>query len=151
MILATITLPLIGDNGTAVWGDRFADGDFEHTLFSAFGVHDGWIAILPVFLLCALSAWAAARATPAVNWSRAPLRAAFGAIAAWAIASAVGPTITGDPNTPLAGGQTTLTIIAAGALGAVLTLGWLRYRAREAEPAADGAGVPVPALGESSS
>src|SRR4029078_5853387 len=59
MVLATITLPLIGDSGTAVWGARLADGDFEHTLLTALGVHDGWTAILPVLLACALAVWLA--------------------------------------------------------------------------------------------
>jgi hypothetical protein len=52
------------------------------------------------------------------------------AIVAWAILSAVGPTVTGDPNTPLAHGTPALALIAAAAALAVGTLLVLRARER---------------------
>ena len=149
MVLATITLPLIGDSGTAVWGDRLADGDFEHTLLTALGVQDGWTAILPVLLACAFAVWLAARATPSLQWERMPIGASLGAIAAWALVSAAGPSIAGDDFTPLSHGETTLSIIATGAIAAALTLLALHYRERRA-PSAPAQPVPVAALGESS-
>ena len=150
MVLATITLPLIGDNGTAVWGDRFLSGEFEHTLLTALGVHDGWYSLTPVLIGCVLAVWFAVRATPAVDWGRVPARFTLGAVALWAVVSAVGPTVSGDPSTPLSHGETSLEIIGVGAGAAVLTLALLRYRGRRLAPA-PGAGAPVPvAIGESS-
>jgi hypothetical protein len=150
MVLATITLPLIGDNGTAVWGDRFISGEFEHTLLTALGVHDGWYAVTPVLIGCALAAWFAVRATPAVDWGRAPAGLVFGAVGLWAIVSAIGPTVAGDDHTPLSHGEPSLGIIGVGVLAALLVVALLRYRGRRLAPAPSaGARLPVP-IGESS-
>jgi hypothetical protein len=150
MILATITLPLIGDNGTSLWADRFLSGEFEHTLLTALGVHDGRYSIAPVLIGCVLAAWFAVRATPAVDWGRAPAKFVLGPVALWAVVSAVGPTISGDDFTPLSHGETSLGIIGVGAGAALLALALLRYRGRRPAPAPPaGAPLPVP-IGESS-
>jgi hypothetical protein len=103
-----------------------------------------------VLIGCVLAVWFAVRATPAVDWGRVPARFTFGGVALWAVVSAVGPTVSGDPYTPLSHGETSLQIIGVGAGTAVLTLALLRYRGRRLAPA-PGAGAPVPvAIGESS-
>ena len=102
-----------------------------------------------MLLACAFAVWLAARATPSLQWERVPVGAALGAIAAWALVSAAGPSIAGDDFTPLSHGETTLSIIAAGAIAAALTLLALHYRERRA-PSAPAQPVPVAALGESS-
>jgi 4-amino-4-deoxy-L-arabinose transferase-like glycosyltransferase len=150
MIPATITLPLIGDNGTSVWGDRVISGEFENTLLTALGVHNGWYAITPVLVGCVLAVWFAARATPALDWGRAPAWFVLGPVALWGAVSAVGPTVAGDHYTPISHGETSLEIIGVGAVTAFLTLVLLRYRGRRLAPAPGGA-APVPvAVGESS-
>jgi hypothetical protein len=153
MVTASITLPLIGDDGTSIWTERFASGDFEHTLLTAFGVHNGIVSIAPVLLAVGLAVALAARATPAVRIGSLPIQPALAAIGAWALISAVGPWLTSDPVNPFTGGWQTLLMIAAGALAATGTIAVLRYRARRTAPAPAGAVAPLPvgALGESSS
>ena len=57
----------------------------------------------------------------------------------------VGPTVAGDPVTPLDDGRAALTLVAVGVVASVTTLLALRYRERRAEPAPDGLAVQTPA------
>jgi hypothetical protein len=128
MLAGSMTYPLLGDNGTGTWARDVGDGILEHTVLTVVGVGNGWLAALPLFAAAAAAIAFAAKATP-----RRPLgdiRVPSMAILAWAILSAVGPTVTGDPNTPLAHGTPALALIAAAAALGVATLLVLRARER---------------------
>ncbi|MGH2957302.1 MAG: hypothetical protein ACRDL6_09940, partial [Solirubrobacterales bacterium] len=64
MVAGTLTFPLLGDQGTGEWAEWFADGRLEHTLLTALGVSNAWLAIAPVLAALAASVLLAARATP---------------------------------------------------------------------------------------
>jgi hypothetical protein len=146
MLAAAITHPLSGEESTATWVERLYDGELEHTVLTALGVHGAWLAMLPVLTAAGAAAALAAAATPQlrVGALRGPLALLFG----WVALAVVGPTLAGDLVTPLSGGGRTLVLIAAGALTAALTLGVIRYRERRTESAAPGIAVRVPALGD---
>ena len=67
MLAATLTYPLLGDMGTATWVSWLGQGSLEHTLLTAFGVTNAWLAILPVLAALASAVVFAALATPAVR------------------------------------------------------------------------------------
>jgi hypothetical protein len=147
MISASITLPLIGELGTWIWGERLSDGDLEHTLLTALGVHESWIAMAPVLAALAAAVALTVRATPRI--SIGDVRVALAALAGWAALSTFGPTIVGDPVTPISGGPAhTLALIGAGAVVAGATLILLRYRALRERRAVSPAAVPAPAPAE---
>jgi hypothetical protein len=128
MVVASLTFPLLGDNGTGNWANELVQGVLEHTVLTALGVEHGWLAALPVLAALAAAIVLAVRATP-----RAPLgdiRPAIGVVAAWAALSAIGPTLAGDVNTPLDGSAPALAIVAASAILAVGCLLVLRLRER---------------------
>jgi hypothetical protein len=147
MLAGALTHPLIGDEGTATWAVRLADGELEYTVLTALGVHEAWLAIVPVLAALALAVALAAAATPRVRVGE--LRRPLALLVAWAGLAALGPSLVGDPAAPLAGNDATLVLIAAGALGSALALGVLRYRERRSERAVPA--IAVPALGERTS
>ena len=67
MLVATLTYPLLGDMGTATWVSWLGQGSLEHTLLTAFGVTNAWLAILPVLAALASAVVFAALATPSVR------------------------------------------------------------------------------------
>jgi hypothetical protein len=142
MLAGALTFPLIGDDGTGTWVDRLGDGTLEHTVLTVAGIHDAWLAMAPVLaaMLCAVAL--AARATPRVRLGG--LRPPAAAVIGWAAIATVGPTVAGDPITPLDGGPATLTLVAISAALSVGTLLALRYRERRSEPASDRLVVPAP-------
>ena len=95
MLVANITYPLVGYQGSVEWLDRLADGQLEHTLLAVLGVESNWVALAPVVLAVAArgrvrrggDALAAAR-------PRDDLRLALAALGGWAVLFTVGPTIT---------------------------------------------------------
>ena len=146
MVAGTLTFPLIGDNGTWIWVERLQNGILEHTVLTVLGVSDAWLAIVPVLVSLAAAVAFAALATP-----RTPLgnvRPALTAILGWTVIAIVGPTLTGDPVTPLSGGSESIQLIALAAGGSALTLFVLSRRERRAERAAARLPRPEPALGE---
>jgi hypothetical protein len=134
MLAAALTYPLLGDTGTATWISWLWEGSLEHTLLTAFGVTNAWLALLPVLAALATAVAFAARATPRVGMGR--LRPALYAVAAWSAVSIVGPTVAGDPITPLHDGTAALALVGAGALASLATLLALRQRELRAERAA---------------
>lgn len=137
MVVASITYPLLGDNGTWLWFDMLTTQNIEHTLLSAAGVTSPWLAIAPVLVAVLAAALLAARATPLERSD--PLAPALGLVGAWALVSAVGPTIAGDRVTPLDGGGQALFLVAGAAAAATLALVAFGWRARRAQPASPGA------------
>jgi hypothetical protein len=148
MVAGVLTFPLIGENGTAVWVERLSDGILEHTLPTVLGVSDAWLAVVPVLAAIAAAVWFAAAATPRTPLGR--LRPALTATLAWVVVAVVGPTLAGDPTTPLSGGWESLQLIAFAAAASAGTLLVLGYRERRAEEAGRAlpSPEPEPALGE---
>jgi hypothetical protein len=134
MTVGTLTFPLIGDHGVAELVDRWRTGALEHTVLTVLGVSDAWLAVAPVLLLVAAAAALAVVATPRTRIG--DIRPALKAVLAWVIVATVGPTLAGDPVTPLNGGGQALSLIAFAACLAMATLLSLRYweRRREREP-----------------
>jgi hypothetical protein len=152
---AAISFPLLGEQGPGEWADFIEDAHLEHTLFTALGVSNAWLAIAPAIAAGLAGIWFAARATP---WTAvADLRIAAAAVAAWAVLAIVGPTVAGSLVTPLDGDPNALKMVLLFALASLLALGAIALRGRAAqprpgEPAAGGAAEPAPAAaGERSS
>jgi hypothetical protein len=131
MVVASLTFPLLGDNGTGNWANQLAQGILEHTVLTALGVENGWLAILPVLAALAGAIALAARATPRARLG--DIRPAVGVVAAWLALSTVGPTLAGDANTPLQNSTPVLAIVAASAILSVGCLLVLRLRERRGE------------------
>ena len=146
MLAGAITFPLIGDNGTAIWVERLRDASLEHTVLTAFGVTDAWLAMAPVLVAIVAAIALAALATPATRIG--DIRPALVAVLGWGAIAVVGPSAVGDPITPLSGGRETVQLIGLALAGSVVTLAALRFRERRAERA--GAQLPArePLLGE---
>jgi hypothetical protein len=136
MLVASLTYPLIGEQGTGLWVDWVADGRFEHTLATSFGVHPNWLAAIPVLLFVALAAGLAFAATPRTAVLDRDLKTAVAALGGWAVAAVLGPSLTADPVTPLED-PTALWLVGSGAAASGAALALLRYRAPrgETEPA----------------
>jgi hypothetical protein len=84
MAIATLTYPLIGTGNIWQWWTRLDNGIFQHTVFSLFGLGDGWLALLPVLLALAAAVLLGARATGTLP-VHTDARIALGALAAWAL------------------------------------------------------------------
>jgi hypothetical protein len=149
MVAGTLTFPLIGENGTWIWVERLQNGILEHTVLTVLGVSDAWLAVVPVLVALAAAVGFAALATPRTSLGN--VRPALTAILGWAVIAIVGPTLTGDPVTPLSGGSESIQLIALAAAGSALTLLVLSHRERRAERAAARLPRPEPALGERAS
>jgi hypothetical protein len=133
MLLATLTYPLIGFQGTGLWVDDFTSGLLEHTVLTVFGVHSNWIAIVPLLLAVAGAAAFAVASTPRTRPVTArDARMAAGAIAAWVLVSALGPSLSTDPVTPLDGSSHSFWVIGLGALAAGVTVAAMRFGGRDA-------------------
>jgi hypothetical protein len=131
MLVATLTYPLLGDGGTGTWVSWLSDGSLEHTLLTALGVTNAWLAVLPVLAAVAVAIAFAALATPRA--SIGSIRPALYAVLAWSLVSTAGPTVAGDPVTPLQDGSGSLILVAAGVAGSLVALVVLRRRERQAE------------------
>ena len=145
MVAGALTFPLIGDNGTGTWANQLGSGALEHTVLTVLGVHNGWLAVAPV-----LAAVAAAIALRRAGHAARPDRATCGRpsprCSAWAVVSVVGPSVAGDPITPLGDGPAALTLVALAVAASATTLLALRYRERRADRATErliAPGLPV--------
>lgn len=123
MLVATLTYPLIGEQGTGLWVTDLDNSTLEHTLLTVLGVRSNWIAIVPVLIALALAVVFAARATPRPRaYERRDIHLALTAIAAWVVVSTIGPSLSSDPASPLDGSSGSLLVIGAGALAALGTV-----------------------------
>lgn len=147
MLAGALTFPLIGDNGTGTWANQLGSGALEHTVLTVLGVHNAWLALAPVLAAVAAALTFAALATPRTPIGE--LGPALAALGGWAAVAIAGPTVAGDPVTPLDDGPAALTLVAIAVAASLATLVVLRYRGRRAEPSA-GAFVASP-VGERSS
>jgi hypothetical protein len=128
MLLGTLTYPLIGFQGTGLWVDDLTSGILEHTVLTVFGVHSNWIAVVPLFLAVGAAAAFAAAATPRTRPVTArDARIAVGAILAWVLVSALGPSLSTDPVTPLDGSSHSFWVVGLGALAAGIAVAVMRF------------------------
>ncbi len=145
MLAATLTYPLLGRQGTGTWADWLIDGRLEHTVLTAFGVTNAWLAIAP-FLAAVLTAVAlAVRATPSTSLS--DYRFAMPAVLAWACVSALGPTLTSEEMSPLNRGNiSVLWLIGSALLLSLATLSVVRLREGRPQSGPEVPGAREPSL-----
>jgi hypothetical protein len=145
MLAGSLTYPLIGENGTGTWINDLGHSYLEHTLLTVLGVQNGWLAVAPVLAGIGAAIVFCALATPHARLG--PIWAAMGAVGTWVVLAIVGPSISGDPLTPLDGDPAALTLVAGAALVSAVTVLALRYRERRVSPEPSGlvvSGVPTP-------
>ncbi len=132
MLIGTLTYPLIGRQGTGTWADWLMEGRLEHTVLTAFGVTNAWLAVAPFVAAVLTVVVLTLRATPSTSLS--DFRLAVAAVPTWAVVSAVGPGIAGDDISPLARGNTSaLWLVASGLVLSLATLTVVRARERRAQ------------------
>jgi hypothetical protein len=146
MLAGALTFPLIGDNGTGVWANQLGSGSLEHTLLTVLGVHNGWLAALPLLAAVAAAIAFCALATPPLRVG--DVRPAVAALLGWAAVSVVGPSVVGDPIVPLDDGRGALTLVAFAVAASATTLLVLRYRERRGARATERLVPPASPVGE---
>ena len=146
MLVGSLTYPLLGKQGTGTWADWLVEGKLEHTVLTAFGVTNAWLAVAPVVAAVLTAVVLAVRATPSTALS--DYRFAVPALLTWACVSAVGPGIAGDDISPLNRGNTSaLWLVVSGLLLSLVTLSVVRARERRAQSDPDAPAAREPALG----
>lgn len=146
MVAGALTFPLIGDNGTGTWANQLGSGALEHTVLTVLGVHNGWLAVAPVLAAVAAAIAFAVLATPRARIG--DVHPAVAALVGWALASVVGPSVAGDPVTPLGDGPAALTLVALAVAASVTALLALRYWERRADRATERLIAPGSPVGE---
>ncbi len=156
MLAATLTYPLLGRQGTGTWADWLMEGKLEHTVLTAFGVTNAWLAIAPFVAAVLTAIVLAVRATPSTSLS--DYRYAAPAVLAWACVSLLGPSLSSEEMTPFNRGNVSVVWLIASALVLSLaTLTIVRVREGRAQsgpevpPARDRALAPGLALEDSTS
>jgi hypothetical protein len=146
MLAGTLTYPLLGRQGTGTWADWIMEGKIEHTVLTAFGVTNVWLAVAPFIAAVLTAVVLTVRATPSTALS--DYRFAVPAVVTWACVSTLGPTLSSEEMSPLNRGNiSVLWLVASALLLSLVTLTVVRSRERRAQP---GPEVPVarePALG----
>jgi hypothetical protein len=146
MLVGTLTYPLLGKQGTGTWADWLVQGRLEHTVLTAFGVTNAWLAIAPFVAAVLTAAVLAARATPSTSLS--DYRFAVPALLTWVCISAVGPGIAGDDISVLNPGNiSALWLVASAVVLSLATLTVLWARERHAQSGPEVPPAREPALG----
>jgi hypothetical protein len=147
MIVGTLTYPLIGKQGIGTWADWLVQGRLEHTVLTAFGVTNAWLALAPFFAALAIAIVLAVRATPAALFS--DYRFAVPAVLGWACVAAIAPSLAKYEISFLnRGNVSALWLVAGGALLSLLTITAFRLREGRTQPKSQAAApAPEPALG----
>ncbi len=145
MVIGSITYPLIGRQGIGTWADWLVDGDLEHTVLTAFGVTNAWLALAPFLAAIVTTIVLAVRATP--SGALPDFRFAVPAVLTWAWVAALGPTVADHEISTLdRGNVSALWLVAAGVLLSLGTLAAVRVRERRAQ-GPDRPPAPEPSLG----
>jgi hypothetical protein len=146
MLVASLTYPLLGRQGTGMWADWLMEGRLEHTVLTGFGVTNGWLAIAPFAVAVGTAIVLAVRATPATLF--ADFHLAVPAVIGWACLSVLAPAIAQYEISPLnRGNASVLWLVAAGALISLVTLTAVRVREGRAQPKPQAPPTREPALG----
>jgi hypothetical protein len=136
MVIGSITYPLIGRQGIGTWADWLMEGKLEHTVLTAVGVTNAWLAIAPFTAALLTAVVLAVRATPSVSLS--DFRLAVPALLAWGCVAAVGPGIADYEISPLdRGNASALWLVAAGLMLSLAILAVARVRERRAQSGPD--------------
>jgi hypothetical protein len=128
MLVANLTYPLLGYEGSVEWLERLVDGQVEHTVLAVLGVDSNWVALAPVLLAVAAAVAFAAVAPPRPRPTPADMRLAVASLGGWAALFVLGPVITNDPVTVLDGGAGALWLVLVAAVLALAAVAALRYR-----------------------
>jgi hypothetical protein len=137
MLVGFLTYPLIGRQGIGTWADWLVQGRLEHTVLTAFGVTDAWLALAPFFAAVLIAIVLAVRATPGTLF--ADYRIAVPVVLVWSLVSALGPALAGYEISPLnPGNSSVLWLVAAGALLSLIALTALRLREGRTQPKSQG-------------
>jgi hypothetical protein len=146
MVIGSITYPLIGRQGIGTWADWLVEGNLEHTVWTAFGVTNAWLALAPFFAAVLTAVVLAVRATPSPALS--DFRFAVPAVLGWACVATLGPAVADyEISTLERGNISALWLVAAGALFSLGTLAAIRIRERRAQSGPDRPPAPEPSLG----
>ena len=82
MIIATVTFPLVGQDGLGRWWARLSQGKFLQTVFTALGAGNGWASTGPVIACFFIAVVLAALATYGIAFRR-DIWIAAASLAAW--------------------------------------------------------------------
>ena len=132
MLAGTLTYPLLGRQGTGTWADWLMEGKLEHTVLTAFGVTNAWLAIAPFIAAVLTAIVLTVRATPSTSLS--DFRLALPAVLGWACVSALGPSLSSEEMSPLnRGNASVLWLIATALVISLATLTIVRVREGRAQ------------------
>jgi hypothetical protein len=146
MLAATLTYPLLGKQGTGTWADWLMEGKLEHTVLTAFGVTNAWLAIAPFMAAVLTAIVLAVLATPSTSLS--DFRFAVPAVLGWAVVSTLGPSLTSEEMSPLnRGNASVLWLVASALVLSLATLTVVRVRERRAQSGPEVPGAREAALG----
>jgi hypothetical protein len=120
MATATATLPLIGNDDIGYWGHIVELETFEHTVASAAGLDNGWLALAPFLAALLGAAVLAARATGPVEWRSRERLVAAGAVLLWAVLAVALPEYRGRDLGPES--HAVVPLIAAAAAAGLVAL-----------------------------
>jgi len=133
MLVGTLTYPLIGKQGTGTWADWLVQGRLEHTVLTAVGVTNAWLALAPFFAAILIAIVLAARATPGTLFS--DYRLAVPAVLGWACVSVLAPGFARYEIDPLnRGNMSVLWLVAAAVLLSLLAITAFRVREGRTQP-----------------
>jgi uncharacterized membrane protein len=118
MIIATATIPMIGNGDTGYWSYVIELGSFEHTIVTALGGDNGWLALSPFLALVAASVGFALAASSHVSLRRDSLIAVLSVIA-WAALAKMAPLV---PRIEDGGSPHNVTPLIAIGLGPALAI-----------------------------
>ncbi len=139
MLIGSLTYPMIGRQGTGSWADQLMDSDLEHTVLTAFGVTNVWLAVAPVLAAVGTAIVLAVRATPETRLS--DIRLAVPVVLTWGWVAAIGPAIAEyDLSTLDRGNVSALWLVAAGVLLSLVALATARALEQRTRT-----GIPQPA------
>jgi hypothetical protein len=147
MLAGTLTYPLLGKQGVGTWADWLVQGRLEHTVLTALGVTNAWLALAPFFAALLIVVVLAIRATPSTVF--ADYRLAVPAVVGWACFAAIAPSLVAKEEISFLnrGNASALWLVAAGALLSLATLTALRVREGRTQPKSQAPPVREPALG----
>jgi hypothetical protein len=142
MLAGTLTYPLLGKQGVGLWADWLVQGRLEHTVLTALGVTNAWLALAPFAVAVASAIVLAVRATPATLF--ADYRLAVPVVLGWAWVAAIAPALAQEEISPLnRGNSSVLWLVTAGLLLSLGTLTAVRARQRRSQPEVPAAREPA--------
>ena len=156
MTIASLTYPLIGAGNLFEWRERPLANIFQHTVFTAFGLGNGWLTLIPVLAVYAAAIWLGARATGTLKF-RADAKLALIALTLWVLLAGVLSRLLGErhsyaglPDVANHNGLPKSSVIAAAgvALGGLLLALWAERRSSK-RPQLEDQQRPTPLAAES--